>query len=284
MTSRAQAVLSLTSGRVTQPSSECYDRLATEIELIQTKLGRLSKRQSIINELCGHEDMRDCFKDDPEVERMYKFWSEERANLATALQNKVKAFKESASRCLGQLQVVIGQLCTDEQKPECGRAFECVGTIISKMLDPEAMEAKLGGDWLQHGKDKDMIGRGGCYSEAGEEPGGEARQQDRREQDLEDDEDEQYIETERQERRNYNVEDEQDVSISGVQQREEFSVEGNDWARGNGMVYDTGFDEDNGWKETGDVINADESESDEDVDNRPLELRRSTRKSDRLNG
>jgi len=42
---------------------ECYCKLATEIEITQTKLRGLSKRQSIINKLYDNEDMRECMKE-----------------------------------------------------------------------------------------------------------------------------------------------------------------------------------------------------------------------------
>ena len=227
MSSIAQSSSTSMPSLVGEPSSECHCELAIEIEIMnhspschiwtwniqaQTKLRGLSKRQSIINKLYDNEDMRECMKEVPGVERIRQIWSTDYSNLETTLQNQLK---ESASRYLGGGQVVISQLCANRQKAECARAFECRKAIRYKTLGPENMEAKSSGN----GKD---INDQGAYSCNKADYYESAKQLDRRGEDFEDEEDNQFMEAGRSERRdNRGVEDkdEQNMLILGEVQR-----------------------------------------------------------------
>ena len=223
MNSIAQSSSTSMLSRVGEPRSECHCELATEIEITQTKLRGLSKRQSIINKLYDNEDMRECMKEVPGVERIRQIWSTDHFNLETTLQSQLRILKESASasRYLGGGQVVISQLCADRQKAECARAFECMEVIPYKMLGPENMEAKSSGN----GQDIDEKGGYSCNKaddDADEEQSKEAEQLDQRGEDSEDEEDNQFMEAERLEgrdNRGVEDEDEQNILILGEVQR-----------------------------------------------------------------
>lgn len=223
MSSIAQSSSTSILSRVGEPSSECHCELATEIEITQTKLRGLSKRQSIINKLYDNEDMRECMKEVPGVEQIRQIWSTDHLNLETTLQSQLRILKESASasRYLGGGQVVISQLCADRQKAECARAFECMEVIPYKMLGPENMEAKSSGN----GQDIDDKGGYSCNQaddDADEEQSKEAEQLDQRGEDFEDEEDNQFMEAERLEgrdNRGVEDEDEQNILILGEVQR-----------------------------------------------------------------
>ena len=219
MSSIAQSSSTSMLSRVGEPSSECHCELAMEIEITQTKLRGLSKRQSIINKLYDNEDMRECMKEVPGVERIRQLWSTDRSNLEITFESQLRTLKESASRYSGEGQAVFSQLCADRQKAQCARAFECMEAIPYKMLGPENMETKSSGN----AQDIDDKGGYSCNKadddeSADEEQSKEAEQLDQRGEDFEDEEDNKFMEAERSERRdNRGVkdEDEQNILILG---------------------------------------------------------------------